>query len=90
MTGIIGSRIEQVSYWIRIGDKVISGPPTALNMARMGMGLKGYVADGLLFRVSEVAEDDESSYLLQNQFINDFLQVLNPAQQAMMIGSSKN
>ena len=90
MTGVIGQRIEQVSYWIRIGDKVISGPPTALNMARMGMGLKGYVADGLLFRVSEVAEDDESSYLLQNQFINDFLQVLNPAQQAMMIGSSKN
>ena len=88
MTGIIGSRIEQVSYWIRIGDKVISGPPTALNMARMGMGLKGYVADGLLFRVSEVSEDAESSYLLQNQFINDFLQALNPAQRAMMVGQN--
>ena len=87
MTGVIGSRVEQVSYWIRIGDKVISGPPTALNMARMGMGLKGYVADGLLFRVSEVAEDAESSYLLQNQFITDFLQVLSPAQRAMMVGS---
>ena len=88
MTGIIGQRIEQVTYWIRIGDKVISGPPTSLNMARMGMGLKGYVADGLLFRVSEVAEDTESSYLLQNQFINEFLQTLSPAQQAMMIGQS--
>ena len=90
MTGVIGQRIEQVTYWIRIGDKMISGPATALNKARMGMGLKGYVADGLLFRVSEVAEDAESSYLLQNQFIQDFLQVLNPAQQTMMIGSSKN
>ena len=87
MTSVIGSRVEQVSYWIRIGDKVISGPPTALNMARMGMGLKGYVADGLLFRVSEVSEDAESAYLLQNQFINDFLQALSPAQQAMMVGS---
>ena len=87
MTGSVGPRIEQVTYWIRIGDKVISGPPTALNMARMGMGLKGYVADGLLFRVSEVSEDAESAYLLQNQFINDFLQALSPAQQAMMVGS---
>ena len=86
MTGVIGQRIEQVTYWIRIGDKVISGPPTALNMARMGMGLKGYVADGLLFRVSEVSEGAESAYLLQNQFINDFLQALSPAQQVMMVG----
>ena len=86
MTGIIGQRVEQVTYWIRIGDKVISGPATALNMARMGMGLKGFVADGLLFRVSEVSEDAESSYILQNQFINDFLQALNPAQQMMMLG----
>lgn len=87
MTGVIGQRVEQVSYWIRIGDKLISGPATALNMARMGMGLKGYVTDGLLFRVSEVTEAAESSYLLQNQFINDFLQALNPAQQDMMVGS---
>ena len=86
MTGIIGQRVEQVTYWIRIGDKVISGPATALNMARMGMGLKGFVADGLLFRVSEVSEDAESSYILQNQFINDFLQALNPAQQMMVLG----
>jgi EpsI family protein len=88
MTGFIGQRIEQVTYWIRIGDKVISGPSTTLNKARMGMGLKGYVADGLLFRVSEVAEDAESSYLLQNQFINDFLQALSPPQQSMLIGLS--
>ena len=54
----------------------------------MGMGLKGYVADGLLFRVSEVSEDAESAYLLQNQFINDFLQALNPAQQVMMVGQN--
>ena len=88
MTGVVGQRIEQVTYWIRIGDKVISGPPTALNMARMGMGLKGYVADGLLFRVSEVSEDAESAYLLQNQFINDFLQALSPAQKVMMVGQN--
>jgi EpsI family protein len=86
MSANIGSRVEQVTYWIRIGDRVISGPPTALNIARLEMGLKGYVTDGLLFRVSEISEDDKLSHPLQDQFINDFLHALSPNQQAMMIG----
>jgi EpsI family protein len=86
MVANIGPRVEQVTYWIRIGDRVISGPPTALNIARLEMGLKGYVTDGLLFRVSEVSDDAALSNVLQDQFIRDFLQALSPAQQAMMVG----
>ena len=88
MTAAASGRLEQVTYWIRIGDKVIGGPPRALNIARMTMGLKGYVSDGLLFRVSEVADDAKSSDSLQDQFINDLLHALSPAQQAMMIGQT--
>jgi EpsI family protein len=86
MRATVGSRLEHVTYWIRIGDGIISGPPTALNMARLQMGLKGYVTDGLLFRVSEVGDDETLSNALQDQFIRDFLQALSPAQQAMMVG----
>lgn len=86
MTAVIGSRIEHVTYFIRIGDKVISGPPTALNIARMGMGLKGYISDGLLFRVSEVTDDEKSANQLNDQFINDLLKALTPAQRAIFIG----
>ncbi len=78
---------EQVSYWIRIGDTVLSGPPGALNIQRMKMSLKGYVSDGLLFRVSEIKNDTQASYLLQNQFIHDLLHALSPAQQELLIGS---
>jgi EpsI family protein len=88
MTAHAGGRLEQVTYWIRIGDRVISGPPTALNLERMKMGLKGYVADGLLFRISELAGDAGSSNPLQDRFINDLLHALGPAQQAMLIGQS--
>jgi EpsI family protein len=87
MSANIGSRVEQVTYWIRIGDRLISGPPTALNMARLKMGLKGYITDGLLFRVSELSDDSKLSYLFQDQFINDFLSAFGPEQKAMMIGS---
>ncbi len=86
MTAVAGFRLEQVTYFIRIGDKVISGPPSALNLARMSMGLKGYISDGLLFRVSEVADDEKLSNQLNDQFINDLLKALSPAQRAMLIG----
>jgi len=88
MTARAIGRLEQVTYWIRIGEKVVSGPPHALNIERMVMGLKGYVADGLLFRVSELAEDAQSSDQLQNQFIIDLLHALNPVQRAMLIGQN--
>jgi EpsI family protein len=88
MSANVGPRIEQVTYWIRIGDKVIGGPPTALNLARLEMGLKGYVTDGLLFRVSELTEDHKFSNVFQDQFIKDFLHALSPTQRAMMIGPS--
>ena len=89
MTAIAGGRTERVTYWIRIGDKVISGPPGELNIARMTMGLKGYVSDGLLFRVSELADDAKSSERLHDQFIHDLLTALSPDRQAMLIGQSQ-
>jgi hypothetical protein len=88
MTAQVSNRQEQVSYFIRIGDRVVSGPPRNLNLARMHMGLKGYIADGLLFRVSEISNDDKSSQQLQDQFINDLLKKLSPEQKAMMIGQN--
>lgn len=86
MRATVGSRLEYVTYWIRIGDGIISGPPTALNIARLQMSLKGFITDGLLFRISEVGDDEALSNALQDQFIRDFLQALTPAQQAMMVG----
>lgn len=86
MTAKVTNRQEQVSYFIRIGDRVVIGPPINLNLARMHMGLKGYIADGLLFRVSEISEDDKASHQLQDQFINDLLKSLSPRQQGMLLG----
>jgi len=88
MTAQLSNRQEQVSYFIRIGDRVISGPTHNANMARMHMGFKGYVADGLLFRVSEISDDDNSSHQLQDQFINDLLKTLRIEEQAMLIGQN--
>jgi hypothetical protein len=50
------------------------------------MRLKGFIADGLLFRVSEISDEAKSSHELQDQLINDLLKTLSPAEQAMLIG----
>jgi EpsI family protein len=85
MTAQMGDRIEQVSYFVRIGDQVSSG---SIKSARTLMRLKGYIADGLLFRVSEISDDAKSSHQLQDQLINDLLKTLSPAEQAMLVGSN--
>jgi EpsI family protein len=86
MTGVIGARNEQVTYWIRMGDRILDGQPYQLNMTRMAMGLKGMVADGLLFRVSELTPDVTSAERLEDQFVRDLLAAVPPASQAAFIG----
>ena len=83
MTAQMRDRVDQVSYFIRIGDRVLNG---RISLLRIYMGLKGYIADGLLFRVSEISYEAESSYELEDQFINDLLKALSPDQQGMLIG----
>ena len=87
MTAVIGSRNEQVTYWIRMGDRVLGGAPYELGLTRMAMGLKGIVADGLLFRVSEISPLAQDSDPLEDRFVMDLLRVLSPGQQAMLIGA---
>jgi EpsI family protein len=86
MIATAGSRVEQVTYWIRIGDGLISGPPTALNIARLKMSLKGYITDGLLFRVSEINENQQEAHVLEDAFIQALLQALTPSQRSVVLG----
>ncbi|HEY3300726.1 MAG TPA: EpsI family protein [Methylophilaceae bacterium] len=90
MTGTMGNRTEQVTYWIRVGDEVISGPPTDLNIKRMTLGLHGFIADGLLFRVSTLDTDPSKAKKLQDKFISDLLMSVNKSQQIALIGQPLN
>lgn len=86
MSGTMGNRTEQVTYWIRVGDKIISGPRTDLNIKRMTLGLEGYIADGLLFRVSAIDTSSDKANQLQNKFIQDLLNSVGSSQQFALIG----
>lgn len=86
MSAEMGNRTEQVSYWIRAGDSIISGPPKDLNVKRMTLGLRGYISDGLLFRVSSINNDQNKAHEIHDKFITDLLKSVSKPQQIALIG----
>jgi EpsI family protein len=82
-----GSRNEPVTYWVRTGDRVTQGS-LQMNLARLGLALHGFIADGVLFRVSEVTSDEASSFQLQSKFMSDLLEAVPSVQRSMLIGSN--
>jgi hypothetical protein len=59
------------------------------NLARVSLGLRGYIPDGLLFRVSEINPDAAAAFELQDRFIRDFLTQMSPAARESMIGTPR-
>ena len=82
----MGNRVEPLTYWIRSGDRVVRGA-IEQNLARMSLGLRGYIPDGLLFRVSEVTPNIDAAFDLQDRFVRDYLAQLPEAARESYIGA---
>jgi EpsI family protein len=83
----MGARVEPITYWIKIGDKV------AVNTAKWKLeqlkyGLTGKVPDGMLFRVSSIG-DKANGYLLQTSFINDLLSSMTADDRIRITGNAE-
>jgi EpsI family protein len=87
LTTEAGSRHEPLTYWIRFGDAMIRGS-LEQSLARIRYGLQGNIPDGLLFRVSEVNQDAQQSFTLQDKFIISLLDNLTPEAKKIVTGSS--
>lgn len=81
----MGRRVEPLTYWIRAGDRVVRGS-LEQNLARVSLGLRGYIPDGLLFRVSEINPDTTASFALQDRFVREFLGQMPQASRESLIG----
>lgn len=82
-----GSRVEPISYWIRVGDDLASGW-VGQKIAVVKQGLQGNVADGLLFRVSSIDADSERAFPIQEQFIKDLLNAVAESDRPFLVGRS--
>ncbi len=67
-----GQRIEPITYWTTVGD-FSANTTMGRKYNQLRYGLHGLIADGLIFRVSNLSHDETISYNLQDEFINDLL-----------------
>jgi EpsI family protein len=79
-----GPREEPVTYWFRIGDKVVKGWQRRL--VELRYTLTGRIPDGLLFRVSSIDPDQALANKFQDQFINQLLQSVSAADRKRLSG----
>jgi EpsI family protein len=66
------SRFEPITYWMRVGHDITTGIVDR-QWARLKYGLRGFIPDGALIRVSTVGLPAETAFELQEQFIRDLL-----------------
>jgi EpsI family protein len=78
-------RIEPITYWMRLGDTIAIGP-VERQVLKVEYGLRGYITDGALVRISTDGLPPEQSYRLQEAFIRDFLKEIDPETRKFIIG----
>jgi EpsI family protein len=79
------SRLEPVTYWMRVGDEISHGVIDR-QLIRFRYGLRGIVPDGALIRVSTVGLEPEASFRIQDQFIRDLFAAIAPRELPFFVG----
>jgi EpsI family protein len=81
-----GARLEPISYWITLGNKVML-PGFSRRIEQLRFGLRGEIPDGMLVRISTVGIAVDRSFEVQNQFIAQLNAVLAPPVRARLFGA---
>jgi len=82
-------RIEPVTYWVRVGGEIARGN-IELGLARISYGIRGQIADGLLFRVSSIDGDAASAYAEQEEFVDELIKAMPLEDRPAIIGGLKD
>jgi EpsI family protein len=81
----LGARAEPVTYWFTVGDTAVQGT-TQKRLVELKFGLTGLIPDGMLFRVSSIDADQPRAYRMHEQFANQLLQAVAPAERKRLSG----
>lgn len=85
-TAFENSRYEPVTYWALVGNQITLGSFWR-KIIEMQHGLRGEIADGLLFRISSIDRDSEAAFQTQEKFALDLLSNLSSEDRAKIIGT---
>ncbi|MEY4750083.1 MAG: EpsI family protein [Pseudomonadota bacterium] len=79
-------RYEPVTYWTVIGDTATLGGVNK-KLIELTYTLKGYIPDGLLFRVSSISKDPATAYSAQDQFTRELLRATSAETRTRLSGN---
>ena len=85
LTAARESRLERVSYWMRVGDGISNGVVDR-QLIRIRYGLRGLIPDGALIRVSTIGLSAEAAATIQSHFVHDLLNAVRPENRRFLIG----
>lgn len=85
LVAILDTRYEPVTYWIRLGNRVVQGN-FEQKIVTVQEGLSGRISDGLLFRISSIESNTPQAYQLHNRFISDLLNTIPIDRKHLLIG----
>lgn len=80
------SRFEPVTYWMRFGHDIVTGVVDR-QLSRIKYGLQGLIPDGALVRFSTIGVSRDQSFAIQDRFIRDFLNSIEPSKRAFFAGA---
>ena len=86
LVGTLGQRVEPISYWVTLADQATL-PGFSRKWTQMRLGLAGYVADGMLVRVSTIGMPASGPYAAQDRFLQDLARALPSDVRARYFGT---
>ena len=85
MVAVRGDRVEPVTYWFTMGERVVLGRVERLR-AQLASGLRGHMMDGMLVRVSSLSPDAAGAFATQRSFATSLFSAMPAAAATRFVG----
>lgn len=82
----LGARNEPVLYWLSVAD-ITTTSGIEQKLAQIRYGLRGYIPDGMLVRVSSIDGDAERAHRLQVEFVKALEAAVDPDSRERIFGA---
>jgi EpsI family protein len=86
MVAVREDRVEPVTYWFTMGDRVVRGRLERLGM-QLREGFSGRIPDGVLVRVSSISTDPARAYAAQQAFVAELLAAMPADDRVRLAGA---
>ena len=88
LVGRLEQRVEPITYWITL-DETATLPGIGRKLQQMRYGLHGFIADGMVVRVSTLGLPQQPAFELQDGFIAQLSAAMPPALRVRYFGGER-